>query len=398
MTEIKFSCPQCSQHILCDTNYAGAQINCPTCQQLIAVPPAPQAAAIKLPVNQLKPKKSRNVLVVAALVIGLTGLAGGWFGYAKFKAAQAGKNGNAAVPIPKPSVAAASAALDILAKVHQAYTNLTGLEVSGTSVGVMDISGITAADLNPNQSERDKKATIAAANLARDVTNKTEITIRLARPDLYRIEAVSKMAVGQMASFNFTIAVWFAGQTNFALLGQNFMTVPDRQSAIMKTAAAGRLVSTIPQLFFDEPDALVFFNDLGQTEDDSVNGQVCCTLTGKTMGQKLKFWVSKESYLILKSEITVGDPISDAEIETAFDQLQANSSYAPAQIEAMKIQEKQKATLMKKIRGTITEIYDDVQTNPRRPAGDFNYPVPRGVRLTAGGLNSRSTKIIVEPH
>src|SRR5271170_8239015 len=43
MAEFKFSCPQCGQHIACDTGYAGMQINCPTCQQLIVVPQSPQA-------------------------------------------------------------------------------------------------------------------------------------------------------------------------------------------------------------------------------------------------------------------------------------------------------------------------------------------------------------------
>ena len=395
MAEIKFSCSHCGQHVLCDASYVGAQINCPGCQQLITVSPEPPTAAIEAPASQPGPGISRNILIITVLVFGLIGLAGSWFGYTNFKT---GKNGSATVPIPKPSASSAAAASDILAKVHQAYTSLTGLEVYGTSVGVMDISRITATDLNPNQSKSEKEATIAAANLARAVTNKTEITIRLARPDMYRIEAVSKMAVGQIENFNFTIAVWSSGQTNFALLGKNYMTVRDRQTAILKTAAAGRLISTIPQLFFDEPDALVFFTDLGQTEDDELGGHNCYTLTGKTMGQKLKIWVSKEKYLILRAQITFGNPISDAEIEAAFDKLQANSSFSAAQIEEMKTQEKQKAPQMGKIRGTITETYDDPQTNPHWNTRDFDYLVPRGIGLTTEGLNPNSTKIIVTPN
>src|SRR5512135_3220881 len=45
MADFKFSCPQCGQHIQCDTGYAGSQINCPSCQKTILVPPAPQSAA-----------------------------------------------------------------------------------------------------------------------------------------------------------------------------------------------------------------------------------------------------------------------------------------------------------------------------------------------------------------
>jgi outer membrane lipoprotein-sorting protein len=37
--------------------------------------------------------------------------------------------------------------------------------------------------------------------------------------------------------------------------------------------------------------------------------------------------------------------------------------------------------MMTKIRGTITETYDNIQTNETFTPDDFNYPVPRGVRL-----------------
>lgn len=41
MAEFKFICPQCKQHIQCDSSYVGSQINCPACRQAIIVPPQP---------------------------------------------------------------------------------------------------------------------------------------------------------------------------------------------------------------------------------------------------------------------------------------------------------------------------------------------------------------------
>ena len=38
MSEFKFTCPQCEQHILCDTQWSGREINCPACQQVLVVP------------------------------------------------------------------------------------------------------------------------------------------------------------------------------------------------------------------------------------------------------------------------------------------------------------------------------------------------------------------------
>lgn len=41
MSEFKFACPVCGQHIKCDSSQAGTQMACPTCFQKIIVPQAP---------------------------------------------------------------------------------------------------------------------------------------------------------------------------------------------------------------------------------------------------------------------------------------------------------------------------------------------------------------------
>ncbi len=72
MADFKFSCPQCGQKILCDTRYAGSQINCPSCRQPVVVP-QPQAAAT--PVGravQFKASKSsalRNILIASLCAV-----------------------------------------------------------------------------------------------------------------------------------------------------------------------------------------------------------------------------------------------------------------------------------------------------------------------------------------
>ena len=49
MSDFKFSCPHCDQHIACDQSYYGVQINCPTCSASIKVPmgykPAPSPSS-----------------------------------------------------------------------------------------------------------------------------------------------------------------------------------------------------------------------------------------------------------------------------------------------------------------------------------------------------------------
>ena len=43
MSEFKFACPVCGQHMMCDASHGGAVMECPTCFQKIAAPQAPAA-------------------------------------------------------------------------------------------------------------------------------------------------------------------------------------------------------------------------------------------------------------------------------------------------------------------------------------------------------------------
>jgi len=45
MGDFKFSCPHCSQHLQCDEQFSGRQIQCPHCDHLIRIPPAPGKTA-----------------------------------------------------------------------------------------------------------------------------------------------------------------------------------------------------------------------------------------------------------------------------------------------------------------------------------------------------------------
>ncbi len=49
VSEFKFTCPQCGQHILCDTKWSGREINCPACQQTLVVP------SVGPPVSEVTP-------------------------------------------------------------------------------------------------------------------------------------------------------------------------------------------------------------------------------------------------------------------------------------------------------------------------------------------------------
>jgi hypothetical protein len=61
MSEFKFACPVCGQHITADSSTSGGQIECPTCFQKIVVPQAPASAETKFILSASQVGKPRPV-------------------------------------------------------------------------------------------------------------------------------------------------------------------------------------------------------------------------------------------------------------------------------------------------------------------------------------------------
>jgi DNA-directed RNA polymerase subunit RPC12/RpoP len=403
MPEFKFSCPQCGQNIQCDDSYAGAQINCPSCNQAIIVPQAQSAytappatpppgpgsripaagqrfAAAQMPVPQ-KSSALRNTLVTVVVVIVLAALGvGAWVGYSKYEAKQALKKGNPAAMVATPSASQTTSAMDLLSKVKNTYTNLTSLSLSGTSVMALDLSQMTMADMDP------KAKNTRRGNIPKAITNTMEVSLKLERPGMYCLQSKGSTKMGRMSTTN-TMAAWSLGETNYSFMAmgggayKRYAIVPDRNTALMSGGQPSVLALTIMGFFFSDVNTNMqkIIQDWGQTEDDSVDGQDCSTVTAKLFGQKWKLWISKDNYMILQSQLTLGAPVNDEDIDSALDAFDTSTNQE--QIAKDKAQAKQQMQMMTKIRGTITDTYDDVESNPTLTEDDFNYQVPRGVRL-----------------
>ncbi len=59
MSEFKFACPVCGQHITADTAATGSKLSCPTCFQQIVVPQPPASDDTKLIISAAKADKPR---------------------------------------------------------------------------------------------------------------------------------------------------------------------------------------------------------------------------------------------------------------------------------------------------------------------------------------------------
>jgi hypothetical protein len=436
MAEFKFSCPHCDQHILVGEEYAGVQINCPACQKLIVVPEAPgvvrppaRPAALNIqrsaapaasspaaPQTAYRPPSPpaqktgsgalKMVLVISAVVAGLAVLGGGgWYGWHLYSQHKA-KNGNPATQVAAPSAAAAIQALSILTKVHSAYTNFTSIRADGTVTLFLDLSNITVADMNPDQPANAKNATQHPLGMPRVITNTTELSVRQSPPGLYYIagEAASKI---DRQAMNNTFAYWSSGKGQFIYMDEHQGGVP----ATYMQLASGDLpigqpeqqqLKNVQNIFGDPAQLAKIIKNLGQTDDESVNGQDCYTLTAKVLGQKIKIWVDKTSYLVSQWQITLGGTISDADIDDVFDLYGAiNTNLPAAALDMAKEEVKKTAPVATKIRGTITFTSRNIEINPALSADDFNYAVPPGVRLvrmpgamgqTAAGGNAATAR------
>lgn len=70
MSEFKFACPVCGQHITADASTSGGQIECPTCFQRIVVPQAPASQDSKFILSAAQVAKPRPISPDAASQLG----------------------------------------------------------------------------------------------------------------------------------------------------------------------------------------------------------------------------------------------------------------------------------------------------------------------------------------
>jgi DNA-directed RNA polymerase subunit RPC12/RpoP len=66
MSEFKYACPVCGQHIKCDSAQAGSVMECPTCFQKITVPQAPASAEQKFILTGSKVTERKTTVLGAA--------------------------------------------------------------------------------------------------------------------------------------------------------------------------------------------------------------------------------------------------------------------------------------------------------------------------------------------
>jgi DNA-directed RNA polymerase subunit RPC12/RpoP len=77
MSEFKFACPVCGQHITADSSASGSRLECPTCFQKIIVPQAPSSQDPKFIISATQVGKPRPTSTTGTEETGTTGMSAG---------------------------------------------------------------------------------------------------------------------------------------------------------------------------------------------------------------------------------------------------------------------------------------------------------------------------------
>ncbi|MGA2175551.1 MAG: hypothetical protein ABSH38_11280 [Verrucomicrobiota bacterium] len=369
MNEFKFSCPNCQQKIEATPEYSGAQINCPACQHLLTVPPAPSGPVppqvtklTKAPstVNRVatptpfivqgrpvKKKKDRTGLVVGLILAAGAISAGINFGpslYAKYfhhEEASAADQGPTNAPPPPPPELTSE---EILQKVGETYTGLKSFALKGQSVMMIDVSQINPA----MQGEQRSTATVA---------------LQLGRSNLYRMEWERTVSGTPIKG-----AAWSAGKGDFFGFGPYPPgKVKNREEALTKAAAvSSALCSLIAELFFSETNNLATqASAFTRTNGTALSGQDCYILNGELAAHNIVLWINKRSFLIPQIEFDFGGKVDEAALK----------KLPPA--------ERDQLTRMSKLKGNVVETYENLESNPDLSASAFESSYTPSAAATA---------------
>jgi hypothetical protein len=403
VSDFKFACPGCGQRIAVTDEYVGRHVNCPACQAAIVVPANPAAPqATKLGVSALnstpahtsapepnseqqgsaayeahrtrKVKRSYAGVIAGVAVIALIGLSAfvgrDWLAR-KWKEFHGSSAAGSAAANRASSAPAEPTVEEIWQNVVAAYKGLTSLSATGTADSALVIAGGSAGAGSGNP-----QSLLSA-----------DLSIKLGRPDNFRIDVNQHIGLATISNVG-----WSAGR------GYYVMHNSSRRKESSRNAVFGGLGATSPAfvagLFFNDADGLPAFagTDWSRTNGAAIPGQPCYVLAGTIHFQNARVWVNKQTFLIHQVQIVLDGntnalEMDDAKIKETLTATKNGQAVTSAEITQFKTAMKS----MPAIQGTLTETYQDIQTNvpialaEMEPQPATAPPAARGPRPGAGG-------------
>jgi hypothetical protein len=222
--------------------------------------------------------------------------------------------------------------VEILQNVGDAYKGITDYSAQAKTVCSLDMSALMPGKTAP-------------------VTINTTSSMQLGRTNNYRLEWEQK-ATGTTVKG----AAWSAGKGNFVGYGPVAPSkVKTREAALLPAASYFILSGGIADIFFSDTNSLAAdVKDFTKTNGPSLaNGQDCYVLAGEQNHLNLLVWVNKSTFLINQIEVILGGNIDQAELKK------------------LPVAQRNVMLTMSKLKGTITETYDNIHTNQNLLASAF---------------------------
>ena len=379
MSEFKFSCPNCQQNIAATSEYSGAQINCPNCQTPIVVPAPPDQsppahgskltmaasttshAATATPFIQQGPptrRKKKRTGLYAGLAVGGCAILGvilfwhqlndlGHSTYSKYihhEVVSLEQEAPTNVPPPPPPELATD---EILQNVADKYKGLTNYAVKGLSVAAINVSAIKAGQPLQNSTEG--------------------VSLELGRTNLYRLEWELKTTGAPYKG-----AAWSAGKGDFVGYGPYPATKAKNRETAMATASTASEAQCVvlEQLFFDETNSVArlasaFAKTNGPNLATKINGRNCYVLDGQFDAHDLVLWIDKENFLIPQIQFVFGGNLDESTLK------------------GMPLAQKNLLMTWAKLKGTITETYQNPEVDQTMAASAFETEFAPSLTLDA---------------
>jgi hypothetical protein len=274
-------------------------------------------------------------------------------------------------------------ASEVLQKAQEKYKSLSSYSATGKSVAVM-----SPADPGASKKSADTKD-LNQRFIKPQIFTHT-FTIKLARPDLYRVEWESQVTPALIQKG----AVWSAGDGDFLFMGagasqSRYARMTNQEMALASaTGISGGVAHTIPSVFFpaSSMNMLKVLAEPILHNEEKIDGEDCYTVAGKVNGREITFWIGKDSFLIRQRRHTIGgamshQEMSDENIKRALKGV--NKEATPEAIAEMrKTMQKMMAEAARQT-GSTTETHQNIVINKPIAKEDFKYPVPEGLKLSS---------------
>jgi hypothetical protein len=257
---------------------------------------------------------------------------------------------------------------EIIAKLAAKYAGLSSFAATGRVIADIDTSGGANPAAEPN-------SRTTAWDLGKP-GSVTLFSLRLGKPDLYRIEWSQAIT----ATHTNKGAAWSSGNGDFLSLAGTKRSIQGGMdmTLVAATGVSGGAASTLPLLFFHRTNQLQRLGNLAMLPDEKIGDEVCYVVSGDLNGQKFIYWITKDYWLKQKKMVLGGDlkvpemtDVSDEDLKKSLSMMGQDAT--PEAVARMRDTMKSMQPMLSKIKGSITEKYETIQANPPVTKQSFDY-------------------------